>query len=882
MKKLTFALACASAFALFADSELAPKADFEAYEANAKVADTVEPDTQTTYWLYDSSSSSEDGSAVKAYGEEGNLATPTTGDNPGDKYLELSTEGGTLWRSLAAGNTDGEGIDNQLGAAQSITDGLYIDTMVQFTPTEDGGTPDTTASDKLAIWLDVDSSATPSVTNLMVRANAYTLDAAPLATPTTFPLAPVSGSRVFEAGTWYRLTVRAVKNVFTTDENGIVPGFEIRIDGTLMKAASGTPFSDDFDYYIDYATSGFTKGALFASLQAMGNSGDTITLQAVGFKGSGALDNLAFSTTSPLPDPGSTIDFTITAAEGMTVEWSTDNENWTVYANGASAAAGTLYVRLTNADGVKKVLTQRLSSDSAAFDLSAVSFGWADYLGEAIGDAYVIDDAAELVLFQKGYAAKLGTKGLTFKLGAPIALEDPWPGIGTYDNMVNADAFEGTFDGAGYTISNVVFADNGSGKNNYRGFFNQINNAVVKNLTVEGTGFGTAVPSGEYGCALVVGCANNSTIEGCVASGTIASGTHNVGGIVVRIKDATIRNCTNKATITGSYTKVGGIAVLNQNSSSACLIEGCRNEGTLTAAGNSAKAGSDGLAGIIAYTGDDKLTIKDCSNAGALVKGEGAYPTAKVGQMVGFRDKAVTVQGTNTALADTLAVGSGLIDGLTFATVANGTATFVANSEAKTGANLKVMAAGATVTLGEVGETITLDTSLASVTVKTSAENAEVKQEDNVYTVVSTSTSDDWPEDPSTKKGETANEAYGITGDLADAAADELGTWAKANNVAYADAAEAIKVEAFLLNVANTDEAIAEAKAAFKIPSITVAADGTVTVEKPKGSYNGVLTIKTCDTVDGEYVDLEVTDGVYKVDQGDAATKFFKAVLSVK
>ena len=100
--------------------------------------------------------------------------------------------------------------------------------------------------------------------------------------------------------------------------------------------------------------------------------------------------------------------------------------------------------------------------------------------------------------------------------------------------------------------------------------------------------------------------------------------------------------------------------------------------------------------------------------------------------------------------------------------------------------------------------------------------------------------------------------------------------------MAYAGAAEAIKVEAFLLNVANTDEDIAEAKAAFKIPSITVAADGTVTVEKPEGSYNGVLTIKTCDTVDGEYVDLEVTDGVYKVDQGDAATKFFKAVLSVK
>lgn len=321
MKNLTFALACASTFALFAAID-APKADFEGYAAGAKVSDEVEPGSQSVYWLYDGASGSKDGSTVKAYGGE-NLPAPAAG---GRNYLELSTEGGTLWRSLAVGNTHGEGIGGRLGAAQALpAGGLYIDTMVQFTPTEDGGAPETTGGDKLAIWLNVETGEgleTP-VTNLCVKANAYTLgEAGPMAAATTFPLVPADGSALsINPGTWYRLTVKAVANALATDENGIIPAFEIRVDGALMKAASGLPFSEFFGEFVaEGLQAAYGQNALFPSLQEMGGAGASITLQAVGFKGSGALDNLAFSETEPQPTPGP--EFAVNWGEsGVTAVW---------------------------------------------------------------------------------------------------------------------------------------------------------------------------------------------------------------------------------------------------------------------------------------------------------------------------------------------------------------------------------------------------------------------------------------------------------------------------------------------------------------------------------------------------------------------------------
>ncbi len=98
-------------------------------------------------------------------------------------------------------------------------------------------------------------------------------------------------------------------------------------------------------------------------------------------------------------------------------------------------------------------------------------------------------------------------------------------------------------------------------------------------------------------------------------------------------------------------------------------------------------------------------------------------------------------------------------------------------------------------------------------------------------------------------------------------------TWKTANaSTATAEelASDTYK-EAFLLNVAP--DKVEEAKAAFKITSITVNADGSVNLGEPNPgegkSYNGTVTIKASATVNGDY----------NLQQTDAAARFFKAVL---
>ena len=319
MKNLTFALACASTFALFAEIK-APPAGFEEYEAGAKVANAVEPGSQFTYWLYEGASGSEDGSTVKAYGD--NLAAPA-GSGQNQKYLELSTEGGTLWRSLAEVKQMENG-SATLGDAHTIDPekGLYIDTMVQFTPTEDGGAPETTGGDKLAIWLNVDSSGDKPVTNLMVKAGWK--DANDVFSSTNFVL---TGKKV-DAGTWYRLTVEAVDNVYSPYQGTYfyrIPAFAIKLDGEYLRATQSTVDAayalamKQSEMFSSDVYNKITTGELFLSL-VQGSPEVPSTLQAVGFKGSGALDNLAITEAEPQPTPGP--EFAVNWGEsGVTAVW---------------------------------------------------------------------------------------------------------------------------------------------------------------------------------------------------------------------------------------------------------------------------------------------------------------------------------------------------------------------------------------------------------------------------------------------------------------------------------------------------------------------------------------------------------------------------------
>ena len=318
MKKLMFATALVASAAAFADAPTAINAtSFEGYQANAAIVgngggDTGESGANANYFYY---AGDTDGSLVKAFGGE-NLTAPGTrtafyaaSNQANEKYLELSTEGGILWRSINQ-ISGGNGVFD-LGVATNVAaEGIYLDTLVQFTPTEDGGAPELTQDDKLAIWLNVDANG---VTNLMVRAG-YINDNGTATSVTASNFVLVTSSPV-AAGTWYRLTVKTVADVTQCktkngeyNPNGIT-GFEIYLDGVQL-AAAGSTIGDG---YIDRATDAseygwlnqttdanfityLQSGKVFPSLK--GETSDD-SIQGVGFKGSGALDDLVWTETDP-------------------------------------------------------------------------------------------------------------------------------------------------------------------------------------------------------------------------------------------------------------------------------------------------------------------------------------------------------------------------------------------------------------------------------------------------------------------------------------------------------------------------------------------------------------------------------------------------------
>ena len=92
--------------------------------------------------------------------------------------------------------------------------------------------------------------------------------------------------------------------------------------------------------------------------------------------------------------------------------------------------------------------------------------------------------------------------------------------------------------------------------------------------------------------------------------------------------------------------------------------------------------------------------------------------------------------------------------------------------------------------------------------------------------------------------------------------------------------------DAYLLNCANSAEAVAAAKAEFGTSALRVNADGTVDVglpTAPEGGFNGSVTVLGCETIDGEYHVLTngtVVDGSYRV-PATSNDRFFKATLDL-
>lgn len=176
----------------------------------------------------------------------------------------------------------------------------------------------------------------------------------------------------------------------------------------------------------------------------------------------------------------------------------------------------------------------------------------------------------------------------------------------TYTEEENEMYYNGTFNGNGCTISNLMI----SSTNEYQGLFGYIEiEGIVKDLTLNN-------PSIE-GADYIGGIAafSRGTITNChiIGDSTITSSNSEAraGGICgYNFVEGTISDCTNEINISSGYL-AGGIA--GQTSGE---IKDCSNTGTITALyiGNTNYAG-----GIVGYS--NETTVLNCINTGYISGG---------------------------------------------------------------------------------------------------------------------------------------------------------------------------------------------------------------------------------------------------------------------
>ena len=354
MKKLLFAIAGAAAFSAFAADPSAGANDisivgFENYTVDQTVIGYGDNGVAgDTLW----SCAGDDASLVKTLGGD-NAAVPSiTEPRPfagetNTKYLALDTNGSELQRAIPSDQDQ-----NVVPAA-----GMYIDTLVQFTPSESAPTSADLTGAKLAIWLGVENN----VTNLYVQGNAWDWDSVGSDFTMSSQAYALTGKTI-EPGTWYRLTVKAIPNVLSAESPYAISAFQIFVDGTEMAAATApisSALQDAFhDAEISYASAdigtAIQANKLIPAIQSgIGDPADTVTLTSVGFKGTGALDDFVVTTEAPSFTPAGGDDYKVVIGESDVVITPQDGDLAAVQA-AVIAGGGTLDV--TDVDAVNAAL----------------------------------------------------------------------------------------------------------------------------------------------------------------------------------------------------------------------------------------------------------------------------------------------------------------------------------------------------------------------------------------------------------------------------------------------------------------------------------------------------------------------------------------------
>ena len=230
-----------------------------------------------------------------------------------------------------------------------------------------------------------------------------------------------------------------------------------------------------------------------------------------------------------------------------------------------SVAAGTTFITCTFTNGKTFVYKMKNATDWQAGGeyTYTVSLAAAKDLGYTIesNGSYTVYNADGLMNIAELVNGGKTDINITLDKNIDLTGKD-WTPIGTdYDN-----AYTGTFDGGGHTITGLTVTTN----DQFVGLFGYLNRAgTVKNVVMEGIQITSNHMSGSTG-----GVAGFSwgTIENCSVSGSV-SGTKCVGGVVGAQKAGSITGCSSSATVKGTV-DVGGVAGEKWGTMTACYATG--------------------------------------------------------------------------------------------------------------------------------------------------------------------------------------------------------------------------------------------------------------------------------------------------------------------
>lgn len=232
-----------------------------------------------------------------------------------------------------------------------------------------------------------------------------------------------------------------------------------------------------------------------------------------------------------------------------------------------------------------------------------------------VGQTYVINSADDLKKLQDMTNSGKSTQGVNFVLGANIDMSGiTWTGIGNSA----ANAFKGTFDGNGYTISNLTGTNAGLFKNiiGNRTSSSEATYGIVKNVKVTGLNItGTGV--GEKGG--IAGIAQNAYIENCYTEGSI-QGANWSAGMIGHNKGSAVINSTANVNVSTSGTCVGGFI---GHDSSGYLVN-CVSYGSVS--------GSGYVGGLIGHEqSNGQGRIEKCSTLSTVTSSNNSTKGAFIG-----------------------------------------------------------------------------------------------------------------------------------------------------------------------------------------------------------------------------------------------------------